>query len=1725
MAMHPHHAEFLGEIERSEAALLSWGLVDGWLSEDELAGRAERFLDSHEAWGEHDDALAFIDAMTEQGLFFKWLEGGDYRYRTRMAEAVRLMARLRQLFPQHLRKAGVWATAPTLVSDYRFVLRARQYPRRDQDAAQCCEHWTAHVGAGRLTPLQGSVLRALLGVAAGGGGFALAGFQVRATSRILAMASGSSAAGTMICAGTGSGKTLAFYLPALVHLAGMIERDPSHWTRALAIYPRNELLKDQLTETCRQARRIRALLLASGRRPLLVGAYFGQTPHNAAAVTETGRGKPWDRLGSGRVCPFLTCPDASCSGAMIWPDADRERQVERLVCHRCAITLESDEIIFTRQRLALSPPDVLFTSTEMMNRHLTDSRNWHLFGVNVPPGKKPALVLLDEAHTYSGTHGAQVAHLLRRWRHRTQAKPHFVGLSATLMEAAAFFSQFTGLAASSVQEIAPESSEMIHEGMEYMLALRGDPVSGASLLSTTIQAAMLLRRVLDPLNGARSQGAYGRKVFLFTDDLDVTNRMYFNLLDAEGLDSRGRPDPRRHPEGSLAALRSSAQEDDNRRFGQGQSWRLCEALGHELSAQASLRLGRVSSQDSGVDVAAEVIVATASLEVGFNDPDVGAVLQHKAPREASAFLQRKGRAGRSREMRPWTVVVLSDFGRDRLAYQGYDQLFDPELRPRDLPLANRHVLKMQAAYACMDWIVTRLPPGGSGWFWDEASCPSDIQRVRERQQAAARVVEGVLAGGDDLAMLSEWLRGALGLSREDVQAVLWEPPRALMTAVLPTLHRRLSTEWQSGSRAGAEWHVRYHPLPEFVPAALFSDLQLPEVQVRAALGQVDGPDVFPMPVASALREFAPGRISRRFGIRHGLSRHWLPLEPNGPAEQEVDVSTFCRPDEREELGVFHYREDQEIRAVRVLRPFVLQVSRDAPREVKDSSNAFLDWHSQILAPIGALAGLAIDLPSSSTWSPLIEEIRFFTHFLHQPARVRRFSVGSRAQINLGQGVTNEITARFVANDEGADGQPVALGFAFEADAVRVRVRVPSDWRLTGGNVSPGKLPSLRAARFRWLVIQAPGLDGIANVFERGWLAEIVFAAVTANAVQGANTLQDAWTQLRTGHAELPLAAVLDVVFQTLPTEDEDDAARVEQKRISDLRALLGDPGTLSIMDACVQVLWEAPGEDWNPWLREKYLATIAAAFREAAQQTCPDIDAESLRLDLIPGPDENGILPDVSETTDLWITEDTPGGGGIVERLLPRLAEAPRRFLDLMRSAISESDSECSDRELCRFTQWAVNEQDQGLGEHLRRFRQASTLDELTASFRSLHAYLRQRGLQTSHPVMAALSSRLLRAGSTGGTGGTDSLVYETMARWRGEEERLGVELEARALAYALSGGEELDQALGDDVLPIGAGQDRRTWRFNALSSLLWPRGSLARNHALAVRQPFFQMPDPERLLVADLLEASEVDVAFGAEGWRMDFERSLVEHQRVALVTPADDLGLFKNALHSLLVHAVDAGSLLVYPRLRGIEHRGANIAAIFELVTVGHIIPPSDEELDPDTSRLIVKSARSNRDEIRELLESLFAIELLQPGEELWLVSPWISDIPVLDNRAGSYAGLEPSWPKRHLTLAELLAFALRTQPNCRLHVVTRPGEHTARFCDRLRMLTGLDGNADRLSLDDDRPELHTKGLVATGFALNGSMNFTYNGVEVLDETVQLEINPARVAQFRHNLHGHYA
>jgi hypothetical protein len=234
--------------------------------------------------------------------------------------------------------------------------------------------------------------------------------------------------------------------------------------------------------------------------------------------------------------------------------------------------------------------------------------------------------------------------LFRRWRHAVGQPVHTVGLSATIVDGAGFLSDLVGAPVGGVTVVAPTADELIDQGKEYLIALRGDPASGTALLSTTIQTSMLLRRVLDRADRPVSGDAYGSKLFVFTDDLDVTNRLLHFLRNAEGQKDRGTPDPTWHPDGSLANLRHTSKPSYEDRLLDGQSWDLCRAIGHNLTVAHNLRIERTSSQDPGLERAADIVVATASLEVGLDDDTVGAVLQHKAPRDAAAFLQRRGRA-------------------------------------------------------------------------------------------------------------------------------------------------------------------------------------------------------------------------------------------------------------------------------------------------------------------------------------------------------------------------------------------------------------------------------------------------------------------------------------------------------------------------------------------------------------------------------------------------------------------------------------------------------------------------------------------------------------------------------------------------------------------------------------------------------------------------------------------------------------------------------------------------------------------------------------------------------------------------------------------------------------------------------------------------------------------------------------------------------------------------
>lgn len=1523
MTIEPSALEFLSHIERAEWGLLAWGLIDGFFSEEELETHAADFLESqNQRQMPHtfDSPWGLIESLLEHRLL--WRLPDTNRYRSRMAETVRLSAQLRQIFTD--RTFADWRTAPNLVADYRLVVRPRLFPIRDISAS------VAVAGLRQQTVLsdfQADIVNAFLRYGRKDER-RLARFQLRSTDRILRMVGQERSFGTVVCAGTGSGKTLAFYLPAYARMASRIS--PDYWTKCLAIYPRNELLKDQLREALANARRIAPVLGARGKRKLVIAALYGDVPNAARDLLRPDSEIRWRRTtvsgGTAFECPFIRCPN--CERNMAWSEADIEQECERLSCmgEECGERLEADEIRLTRRRMLADPPDLLFTSTEMLNQRLSSARYRRLFGIGLRADRRPEFVLIDEAHSYEGIHGAHVAYLLRRWRRASEANPHYVGLSATLADAARFFADLVGIGHGDVGETSPEVVELRGEGAEYMLALRGDPSSGTSLLSTTIQALMLLRRVL----AVESDDYTGSRVFSFSDNLDVINRLYHNLLDAEGWDAFGRPNPAR-PLGSLANLRSTTLPNARERFTVGQNWAFAEEMGHVLSPGGRARVGRTSSQDAGVDANADIIVATASLEVGFDDPEVGVVLQHKAPQSAAAFLQRKGRGGRKQVMRPWTVVVLSDYGRDRIAYQSYDQLFAPRLPARQLALRNRAVLRMQATYALFDWLARRLPESERPDPWSDFSQPPEevqiaeiADMVRRRQQQYSEYLRSLLEQDQVREEFRYFLRRSLAISEEEVSAVLWEPPRSLMTEAIPTLLRRLERGWRRVDGTGFEQHAFRAPLPEFVPRTLFSDLQLPEVSIRIPAQGRTAARTESMPIAQALREFAPGRVSRRFGVATGRERYWI-APGNG---SDVFLDSFCPIADRQELGRFRYVDgDAGEREVLVFRPHAISVSL-TPIQVQQSSNAFLDWHTEIVT---TNEGHGLDIPDGNRWSTAIRSCIVHSHHLSSSVEVRRFSLNATASVGLGRGPQVTQSLRFVSPSEvqGAPSVPVGVGFAGDHDAIQIRFHYPANLRELCSRNSL-LVRGLRVARFRWLVQNALALDGLANRFQREWLAQVYLSAITATALRDSIPLRDAEALVYLGTSATSFQEVLETISKWTggdfdEADDQDDAM---PRRFAELRDLFGHAEVRDALHQMARNLWEDITADWEEWLRVRFKAALGTGLLDAAQCLAPQIGGGALLLDL-----EARMTARNADEDEIWLTESTVGGGGFVEDFFSQYARDPRRFFRLVDSALAASDLEIVSEEVSTVLELVTSDGPgaAAIAAAFERIRVADSHSAATHALNVLRSELSRHRIQPTPTLLIALTTRVLRPGTNSDT---DRFLARCQRDWKAAEERLGIDVDARVFALVKSTDPELERALRLEDLIVGEGSS--SWRYGVLYGMFWPRGAQVRTESLRAWNPFADFPDCDRLLVTTTVPRVSRRVQLANAGWFEELAEGLIRHGAVELACRDSEPERLANALLRIGTDPVDSEAILVHARVSGVSREAEWILAEIELPEV---------------------------------------------------------------------------------------------------------------------------------------------------------------------------------------------
>jgi hypothetical protein len=142
-----------------------------------------------------------------------------------------------------------------------------------------------------------------------------------------------------------------------------------------------------------------------------------------------------------------------------------------------------------------------------------------------------------------------------------------------------------------------------------------------------------------------------------------------------------------------------------------------------------------------------------------------------------------------------------------------------------------------------------------------------------------------------------------------------------------------------------------------------------------------------------------------------------------------------------------------------------------------------------------------------------------------------------------------------------------------------------------------------------------------------------------------------------------------------------------------------------------------------------------------------------------------------------------------------------------------------------------------------------------------------------------------------------------------------------------------------------------------------------------------------------------------------------------------------------------------------------------------------------------------------ISDLLTSVLLSELCKPSDELWIVSGWITDIPVLNNRHRQYDAVLGDVARSTLLFTELLAELANR--GCHLHVAIRHVDHNARFVNRLQDRA----RADRLSVYGSA-DVHEKIMVGNDWVMKGSMNFTWSGVQQNEESIDFVFDKTAAA-----------
>lgn len=778
------------------------------------------------------DALARLDSHGHL------MRANDGRLRSRIGELAREVRHLKQRF----RKDDA-DSRPYLVRGVKMLVRDRRKPERDHHLDEVFDAITHQADNQVGEALAGlfAALRPLWGERP-----KIAGFQRRAFEEIFpAWVGTSSKRAFVISADTGSGKTEAMALPLIAGACADAIRGIGG-TRAILTYPRIRLAANQ---SQRLAKYLAALDSVPGMPTLSLGVQFGDVPTDWKYADGD-----WAVSGDRRSFPLFNCPADECGSALFVATEGGVRGCDRLECPACGWVYRG--WVGTKRGMKANPPTFFLPTVDSLHAWLQDPAAGKIFGDGAE--SPPRALMADEIHLYSHIHGAQVGHALRRFLFRCEVndpdrrQPLAIGMSATLGNPTKAFARLVGRTEVEPISAKPEEGRENPRGRETFLFIqpeiesRSKDVAGAA---TAIQSIMCLAHGMRRRTG--KEGGY--RTLAFLDSIDKVRRLHSDFQDAEGslrlaayrtsafpddpVNGRVVDECCGNPSACHLSLNGEcwwfAAGDARQVFADGRPWQAGRPL---AVAPAPVYSGAKDSVERMIKHS-DVVFATSSLEVGYDDPDIAFVFQHYAPQNLASFIQRKGRGGRGADDRPLTAVTLSMYSpRDSYWYARPDLMLDASGFDAPVNPENHFVRRSQILSLSLDAFA----------HWQA------VEKMPFRR-ADGRVTDQAMAlAGDWVESLfgpAAWSRYGYGSMRD-----LWD-----------------AAEQKADNPVTSAFDARDH-MP-WVPKFLHETINLPAIEIVPLPGTGRDDDRSQSEdIALLLSLAAPGNISRRFDRRVGAWR-------------------------------------------------------------------------------------------------------------------------------------------------------------------------------------------------------------------------------------------------------------------------------------------------------------------------------------------------------------------------------------------------------------------------------------------------------------------------------------------------------------------------------------------------------------------------------------------------------------------------------------------------------------------------------------------------------------------------------------------------------------------------------------------------------------------------------------------------------------------------------------